>query len=110
MLISRKKGRNNMRKQDKVIMWPAYFDSTRTRKEGRRVARNMAVPYPKIAEMNDAADKLHLNCELTPDVAFPKTPSQKSGMVLIEKKQSKEETIKEIAKQLLKIRSATVAK
>jgi signal recognition particle subunit SRP19 len=95
-----------MRKQDKVIVWPAYFDSAKTRKEGRRVPKNLTVPSPKITEVKDAADKLHLNCELVTDVAFPKTPWLKSGMILVEKKQSKGETMEEIAKQLLKIRSA----
>ena len=95
-----------MRKQEKIILWPTYFDSARTRGEGRRVPKNLAVPYPKISEVKDAADKLNLNCELTADVAFPKAPWLKSGMVLVDKKKSKEETIKDIAKQVLKIRSA----
>jgi signal recognition particle subunit SRP19 len=95
-----------MRKQDKIIVWPTYFDSAKTRKEGRRVPKNMAVPSPMITEMKDAADKLHLSCELVTDVAYPRTPWLKSGMILVEKKQSKEKTMEEIAKQLLKIRSA----
>ena len=95
-----------MRKQDKIIVWPAYFDSAKTRKEGRRVPKNLTVPSPMVIEVKDAADKLHLNCELVTDVAFPRTPWLKSGMILVEKKQSKEKTMEEIAKQLLKIRSA----
>jgi signal recognition particle subunit SRP19 len=99
-----------MRKQDKVIMWPTYFDSAKTRREGRRVPRNLAVPSPKVSEVKAAADKLRLNCELIANVAFPKMPSSKSGMVLVQKEKSKEATIKEIAKQLLKIRSTTIGK
>jgi signal recognition particle subunit SRP19 len=103
-------GRGSMRKQEKFIMWPPYFDSTRTRGEGRRVPKNLAIPYPKISEAKAAADELHLNCEEKVDVAFPKTPWLKSGMILVDKKKSKEETIREIAGKLLKIRSATAAK
>jgi signal recognition particle subunit SRP19 len=92
-------------KQNKIILWPVYFDSARSRKEGRRVHRNLAVLSPKISEVKDAADSLHLSCELVLDVAFPKMPWLKSGMILVEKKQPKEEVLKRVAAQLLKIRS-----
>ena len=51
-----------MRKQDKAIIWPAYFDQTKTRKNGRRVSKNLAVPNPKIEELQEAAKKL--GCEM----------------------------------------------
>ena len=44
-----------MRKQDKAIIWPAYFDQAKTRKKGRRVPKNMAVQSPKILEIQEAA-------------------------------------------------------
>jgi signal recognition particle subunit SRP19 len=97
-----------MRKQDKIILWPAYFDSSRTRREGRRVPSSLAVALPKITELKDAADKLHLDCELVSDVAYSKTSLLESGIVLVRKRKSKEETIREIAKQLVKIRSTSV--
>jgi len=98
-----------MRKQDKIILWPAYFDSGRSRKEGRQVRKNLAVPSPKISEVKDAADSLHLSCELISDVAFPQMPWLKSGMILVEKKQSKQEVLRRIAIQLLKLRSTPTA-
>jgi signal recognition particle subunit SRP19 len=94
-----------VRKQDKFIVWPMYFESTRTRTEGRRVPKNLAVPSPKISEVKDAADKLGLNYELVADAAFPKMPWLKSGMILVEKRRPKEEVMKEIAKELMRIRS-----
>jgi len=97
-----------MRKQDRVILWPTYFDSARTRREGRRIPRNLAVASPRVSELKVAADKLRLNCELVADAAFPKMPWSKSGSILVQKKQSKEATIREMAKQLLKIRGTLV--
>lgn len=97
-----------MRKQDRVILWPTYFDSARTRREGRRIPKNLAVASPRVSELKDAADKLHLNCELVADAAFPKVPWSKSGSILVQKRQSKEATIREMAKQLLKIRGTPV--
>jgi signal recognition particle subunit SRP19 len=94
-----------MRKQDKAIVWPAYFDSAKTRKEGRRVPKNLAVQSPKILEITEAVVKLGLEHEVAAQAGFPKTPWVKTGMIMVEKKGTKEQVIKKIAKQLLKIRS-----
>src|SRR4030042_1800839 len=96
-----------MRKQDKAIIWPAYFDQTKTRKQGRRVPKSLAVQSPKIAEIKIAAEKLGLIHEFAPEVGYPKAPWVKTGMIMVEKKGSKEQVIRKIAKQLLNIRSET---
>ena len=94
-----------MRKQDKAIIWPAYFDQAKTRKKGRRVPKSLAVQSPRIAEIAEAAEKLGLKHEVVADSGYPKTPWAKTGMIMVEKKGSKEQTIEKIAKQLLKVRS-----
>jgi len=94
-----------MRKQDKTVIWPAYFDSTKTRKNGRRVQKSLAVPSPRILEIKDAAEKLGLEHELIADADYPKTPWLKTGALLVKKKETKDQTIRRIAKQLNKIRS-----
>jgi signal recognition particle subunit SRP19 len=95
----------DMRKQDKAIIWPAYFDLARTRKEGRRVPKSLAVQSPKIVEIKEAVEKLGLRHEIAMESGYPKTPWVKTGMIMVEKKVSKEQIIRKIAKQLLKIRS-----
>ncbi|MGC9345614.1 MAG: signal recognition particle subunit SRP19/SEC65 family protein [Candidatus Bathyarchaeales archaeon] len=99
-----------MRKQDKIIIWPAYFDSTKTRSDGRRIPKSLALPSPKILEVKEAAEKLGLDYELVLDAGYPKTPWLKTGMLLVTKKETKKQIIKKIAKQLLKIRSAAKTK
>ena len=99
-----------MRKQDKFIIWPAYFDQTKTRKNGRRVAKSLAVQHPKIAEVTIAVEKLVLAHEVSAEAGYPKTPWLKTGMILVEKKGSKEQVIRKIANQLSKIRSETPKK
>jgi len=94
-----------MRKQEKAIIWSAYFDANKTRMEGRRVAKNLAVPAPKIVEIEEAATNLGLEHELVPDKGYPKTPWSKQGMLLIEKKASKEQIIRGLARQLQKARN-----
>ncbi len=94
-----------MRKQDKAIIWPAYFDYAKNKNKGRRVPKNLAVQSPKIAEIKIAAEKLGLRHEFAPEASYPKTPWVKTGMIMVEKKGSKEQVIRKMAKQLLKIRS-----
>ena len=94
-----------MRKQEKAIIWPAYFDAGKSREEGRRIAKILAVPSPRISEIEEAAGKLGLEHELVPDKGYPKTHWSKAGMLLVQKQGSKEQVIKGIAKQLLKGRN-----
>lgn len=96
-----------MRKQDKVILWPAYFDSTKTRGEGRKVSKKLAVPSPKVSELKEAAEKLGLENELVLDACYPKTPWLRTGMLLVAKKEPKNQLLKKIAEQLPKIRAAS---
>jgi signal recognition particle subunit SRP19 len=95
-----------MRQQEKIIIWPAYFDSNKTRTGGRRIPKNLAVPSPKISEVKEAADKLGLSSELIVDAGYSKVPWMRTGMILVKKKGSKEQVILSLAKQLLKMRSA----
>ncbi|MEM3769729.1 MAG: signal recognition particle subunit SRP19/SEC65 family protein [Candidatus Bathyarchaeia archaeon] len=98
-----------MRKQDKVILWPAYFDSTKTRGAGRKIPKILAVPSPKITELKEAVEKLGFECELMVDASYSKTPWLKTGMLLVAKKEAKNQLLKKIARQLQKIRGAAVA-
>ncbi len=94
-----------MRKQDKIIIWPAYFDQAKTRKNGRRVTKNLTVQSLKILEIQEAAQKIGLEFEVVADKGYPKMPWVKTGMLLVEKRGSKEHVINRIAKQLLKARN-----
>jgi len=97
-----------MRKLDKAIIWPIYFDASKTRKQGRRVQKNLAVQYPKITEIKEAVDRLGLSNEVRVDAHFSKMPWAKTGMLLVEKREPKEKIIQKIAKQLVKIKSVTI--
>ena len=98
-----------MREQEKIIIWPCYFDSTKSRKNGRRVPKSLSIPSPRILEIKEVAEKLGLVHELVADAGHPKTPWLKTGMLLVKKKGSKNQTITMLARQLLKMRSAVVS-
>jgi signal recognition particle subunit SRP19 len=99
-----------MRKQDKIIIWPTYFDSARTRRDGRRVPKNLAVASPKIPEIKEALEKLGLQNELVLDAGYPRMPWLKIGMILVKKNEAKDKIIRKIAKQMLRIRGLTDTK
>ena len=97
---------NNVKKLDKAIIWPIYFDANKTRRNGRRVAKNLAVQSPKIDEVKQAVDRLGLKNEIRLEAHFPRIPWVKTGMLLVEKKEAKEKIIQKIAKQLVKMKNA----
>jgi signal recognition particle subunit SRP19 len=96
-----------MKKKDKIVVWPAYFDSNKTRLQGRRVARSLAVAAPRLEEIEKAAKKIGLQAEIVSDARYPKSHWQRTGYILVSKKASKNQTLRNIAKELANIRKQT---
>jgi signal recognition particle subunit SRP19 len=93
-----------MRKQNKIFLWPVYFDANKTMTDGRRVPKKLAVSAPKLEELQRAAKKVGLQTEVVSDAAHPSTPWRKTGLLVVPKKESKSKTLKMIAEQLSKLR------
>jgi signal recognition particle subunit SRP19 len=93
-----------MRKQNKLVLWPIYFDANKTRREGRKVPKKLAISYPKIEELQRAARRLKLQPETIFDAAHPSFPWQKSGLLVIPKKEPKIQILNKVAIELLKLR------
>jgi len=89
-----------LRRRGEVVLWPVYFDSTRSRSEGRRVPRRLAVPSPSIRRLQYALDKLGLKYRVVKDAAHPRLPWRRMGMVLVEKDGSKSRLLRLVAKEL----------
>jgi signal recognition particle subunit SRP19 len=99
-----------MSKKDRIVLWPAYFDSIKTRSEGRRVPKSLAVPSPKILEIREAVEKTGMDYEVLLDASYPKTPWLETGMLLVLKKGNKRQTIQKIAKSLVNMRKVATTK
>ena len=82
------------------VLWPRYFDAARTRAQGRRVPKDIAVESPRAGHIAEAAKTLGLGAELEKDAAHPYEWWEPEGRVLVEKKWSKEETLRKIASRL----------
>ncbi len=90
-----------MRKQKKTILWPVYFDSSRTRKEGRKIPKSIGVPNPNLAELQRAAEGLKLKPEVEVNVTHSTIPWRKTGRVWVQKKGTKMQTLMKIAKEII---------
>ncbi len=88
------------RGDDVVVLWPRYFDQRRSRAEGRRVPSNLAVKEPDAKWLESAAKKAGFRVDLEEDARDPFRPWQPSGRIVIQKTQSKEETIKAVAQAM----------
>ena len=93
-----------MRKQDRIILWPIYFDSTKTRSEGRRISKKLATPAPKLEEIKKATELIGLVPEVVYDAAYPSISRLKIGLVKVPKKGSKTQITQKIAKKILENR------
>lgn len=87
-----------MRKSNKIILWPVYFDSTKSRSEGRRVPKKLAVSAPKLDEVSKAAERLGFHPEIVSDATYPNTPWKKTGFIIVSKKEPKVKVIRGIVK------------
>ncbi len=94
-----------MRERDKTVLWPVYFDSTKARSQGRKVPKKLAVPSPKLSDIQAAMEKLGLKCDLVIEAAYPRSPWRKIGYITAPKKGSKSNLLKQIAEVLLTVHS-----
>lgn len=66
-----------------VVLYPLYFDANRSRAEGRRVPRKLAVASPKLEELAEAARQADYRVEVEADRSHPRRPWAGDGRVLI---------------------------
>ena len=90
----------SLRGKGKLRIWPAYFDIRYSRSKGRRIPREKAVRDPKIEDIEKAALKLGLKPVLQPGKGYSKYPWKRTGVILVDKKDSKVDVINLIAEEL----------
>jgi signal recognition particle subunit SRP19 len=89
----------------KTIIWPVYIDSKKTKKEGRRISKENAVPSPKLREISKAAEKLHLNPEVENSKSYSRSWWESPGRVIVDKSATKRETLTKISNMIKGMRS-----
>lgn len=90
---------------DKIIIWPINLDLEKSRKEGRKVPKKFAVKEPTTKDIEKAAEKIGLNPVPEKNKAHPKEWWDVKGRVQVDKLKSKSHTIKEIGKNIRKMKN-----
>ena len=89
-----------------LIFWPQYFDLKRSRGEGRRLSKNLAIEKVSANDISKAATNLGYKTEIEANLRYPRTWYDDPGRVLIDAKgKKKSKVLLEIAKELRKLRA-----
>ena len=88
------------RGEEKYVVYPVYFDKTVSRLKGRRVPSKFAVEKPSTEGILKAAKSLGLNPILENESFHSSRPWRRDGRILIDKKDSKNILLIQIAKVL----------
>lgn len=93
-----------MKLSGKTVVWPANLDSSKSREEGRKLAKGQALQAPRLDEISEAANRLKLEAELAAGKSLPGTWWEKGGYIILPKKGTKTDLLRTLASEIKKIR------
>ncbi len=93
-----------MKRTDYIVLWPIYFDSTKSRSEGRKVPKSLALPSPKLEELVEAVKRLGLNYIVEEEKRYPRFWWETRGRLLVERRERKSLILKNVARELRSLR------
>ena len=76
-----------------IVLWPEYFDISRSRAEGRRLPKSLCVDKPDLDIIAKGAMILDLEYKIIEDAAYPYNSNEKNGCVRVEKGKMKKTTL-----------------
>jgi len=92
------------------VIWPSYLDKNLSKKDGRKIPKNLALDHPKFDEIKKALELIGINHQIEKNSKYPKEQGRDDrnlGRFLVEKKFSKNEILKKISKEIRKNRGGT---
>jgi len=93
------------REKGEYIVWPAYFDTSLSRRLGRKVPLNEATRNPTINDILEACKELKLECEVYEEAKYPRVWYLHKGYVRIKFSGPKSKLLHILAKKINQIRS-----
>jgi signal recognition particle subunit SRP19 len=86
-----------------IVIWPEYFDSERTRAEGRGLPKSQCVNNPDLDIIAKGAMILDLDYRVLENKSYPGNANARKGCVRVEKgKMTKTEILPRIGEILVK--------
>ena len=89
------------------VVWPSYFDKNLSKKDGRKLPKNLALDHPKFDEIKKALESIGINHQIEKNSRYPKEQGKEErnlGRFIVEKKFSKNEILRKISKEMRKNR------
>jgi len=94
-----------LRYKDVYIIWTVYFNSKLSKREGRRVSLNEAIPNPTLEEVINACNRLGLEITGYERKRYPRIWWMENAYVVVKKGDiKKSEIVKLIAKEIRRLR------
>ena len=88
-----------------LIFWPQYFDAKRSRGDGRRLPKKLAIEKVTTNDILSAAKRLNYQAEKEGTLKYPRTWWDDPGRVLINTKgKKKSKVLLELAREIRKIK------
>ncbi len=87
----------------KIVVYPQYIDSTKTRRQGRKISLEDSVRRPSVDEIYEAAKQLGLN-PIIDEGRYPKSWWEDSGRVFVDKKDTKLNILRMISRKIKELR------
>ncbi|HTY46163.1 MAG TPA: signal recognition particle subunit SRP19/SEC65 family protein [Methanomassiliicoccales archaeon] len=84
------------------VLWPEYFDASRTRAAGRKVKKSLAVANPNLEMLEKAVQKLGLEYKVEAEKAFPGAWYEKKGRLLVDRTIAKSELLPKVGELLVR--------
>ncbi|MCJ7517193.1 MAG: signal recognition particle subunit SRP19/SEC65 family protein [Methanomassiliicoccales archaeon] len=89
--------------EDKAwVLWPEYFDVRRSRDQGRKVKKNLAISEPNVEVISKALEKLGIEHKIESEKSYPSNWHGHKGRVLAEKTMKKSELLAKIGQEISK--------
>ncbi len=85
---------------NRLIIWPIYFDKNTSRSKGRKISKKFAKEKPEIEMISKIAKNLGLSPIIEKNAAHPSRSWKKEGRIIIDHKNTKSKIITQIAKSL----------
>ena len=94
----------SMKTDDFRVIYPSYLDANKTVKQGRRLAKEKAVPNPTVSDMSLALQNMQIRHVIQPNKGFSRDPEtlwDNPGRVLVDTSNySKGDLMKEMAQRI----------
>ena len=94
-----------MKLNGKTVIWPANLDSTKSRKEGRKLAKGPALQIPRLEELRDAANQLSIEHEIVAGKSRPNAWWEKGGYLIVPKATPQSKLLRALASEIRKQRT-----